>query len=189
MLLESLNIPLTSKNVGGKPYCSSLVCSLASEFTNQNFSKTSTFSCPLISHSVILLIPHISNISSSKHWCMVWSKNICENMYQLCLHSSVIMLFKTYRFSGCPFACIWAPRKSSSKELDPVLYIVGSQWRNVREASVEIHFTCHQLFTRSCPLFCDILLVCIEGGHCIETHRRRTLNLDSISFSGIKLNL
>ena len=57
MLLESLNIHLASNNVGGKKYCSSLVYSLASEFTNQKFSKTSTFSCPLISHSVILLIP------------------------------------------------------------------------------------------------------------------------------------
>ena len=161
---------LTSKNVRGNHIVSSLVCSLASEFTNQKFSKTSTFSCPyLIFHSVILLTPPfqyiffqtflmpisdfsfhdsfnpppLSNISSSKHWCIVCSKNICGNMYQLCLHSSVVMLFKTYGFSGCPCACIWAPRKFSSKELDPVSYIVGSQWRNVQEASVEIHFTCH----------------------------------------------
>ena len=49
---------LTSKNVRGNHNVSSLVCSLASEYTNQKFSKTSTFSCPyLIFHSVILLTP------------------------------------------------------------------------------------------------------------------------------------
>ena len=49
---------LTSKNVRGNHIVSSLVCSLASEFTNQKFSKTSTFSCSyLIFHSVILLTP------------------------------------------------------------------------------------------------------------------------------------
>ena len=32
---------ITSKNVGGKPYCSSLVCNLASEFYNQKFIKMS----------------------------------------------------------------------------------------------------------------------------------------------------
>ena len=136
MLLESLNIHLTSKNVGGKKILfkpsvqSSFRVHQPKIFKNINFLMSTDFSFRDSFN------PPISNISSSKHWCMVCSKNICKDMYHVCLHSSVIMLlFKTYRFSGCPYACMWAPRKSSSKELDPVLYIVGSQWRNVREAS------------------------------------------------------
>ena len=121
----------------GKKYCSSLVCSLASEFTNQKFSKTSTFSCPLISHSVILLIPPfpiylLPNIGV-RFAPKIFVRTCTKFVYILLL--SCCCSKHTGSLGAHMPACMWAPRKSSSKELDPVLYIVGSQWRNVREAS------------------------------------------------------
>ena len=71
-------------------------------------------------------------------------------------------------------ASIWVPRKSSSKESDPVSYIVG--WGPSEEMSgkpIQLSgdtYTYHQLLSMSCPLFCDILLVCIEGGHQWRSH-------------------
>ena len=90
-------------------YTCSVQSSVASEFTNQKFAKTlSTFSCPyLISHSGILLIPPpLSNISSSKHWCMVCSKNICGNMYQFCYTFFCYHVVQNIWVLWCPYACL-----------------------------------------------------------------------------------
>ena len=145
---------LTSKNVRGNHIVSSLVCSLASEFTNQKFSKTSTFSCPyLIFHSVILfnppfpiyLLPNIGVLFAPKIFV-----GTCTNFVYILLLSCCS---KHTGSLGAHVPAYERPRKFSSEELDPVSYIVGSQWRNVQEASVEIHFTCHQLLSRSCSLY------------------------------------
>ena len=86
---------LTSKNVGGKSYFSSLVCSLALEFNNKIFTKMwSTFSCHVW---FLWFFYSLFPKSSSKCWCMVCSKKfLWKHVNQLCLHSpSVIMWFKT----------------------------------------------------------------------------------------------
>ena len=49
--------------------------------------------------------------------------------------------------------------------------------------SVEIHCTCHQLKSRSCYLFRDILSMCIEGGHWVT----RTLNFFTPGYCWFKL--
>ena len=74
--------------MGGKPYCSSLVCSLASGFNNQKFTKTwSTFSCHVW---FLWFLWFLFPISSSKCWCTLYGllqKYLWKHVNQLCLHS------------------------------------------------------------------------------------------------------
>ena len=107
----------------------SVQSSVASEFTNQKFAKTlSTFSCPyLISHSVILLIPppHFQYIFFQTLVYGLLQKYLWEHVPTL-LYILLLSCSKHTSSLGAHMpACIRVPRKSSSKELHPVSYIVG----------------------------------------------------------------
>ena len=99
-------------------------------------------------------------------------------MYQLCLHSSVVMLFKTYGFSGCPCACIWAPRKFSSRVRPGVMYCRVPVKTCPGSLSGDTFYMSSTLikvmpFILWRPI---IMIISLYWGGAIETHGRWTLN-------------